>query len=153
MNTKEHFEQLFDFNDWANRRVVAALRSTPSAEALKYLSHILLTEREYYERLYGKDSTGFDFWRGLTLEECSETAQENAGLYEKLLKNFDDEGLGQISHYYTGAGEPVKNTYREVLSHVLFHSMNHRGQILTILRKEDIQPPILDYIVYCRQLP
>ncbi|MEZ5343981.1 MAG: DinB family protein [Pyrinomonadaceae bacterium] len=153
MNTKEHFEQLFDYNDWANRRVVAALRNTSSENALKYLSHVLLTEREYYERLYGKDSTGFDFWQSLSLTECSETAKENAELFEKLLMNFDDEGLGQTAHYYTSDGTPVNNTFREVLSHVLFHSMNHRGQILTILRQEAIEPPVLDYIIYCRQQP
>ncbi|MCB1022931.1 MAG: hypothetical protein KDB79_00975 [Acidobacteria bacterium] len=153
MNTKEHLKHLFEYNDWANRRIVAALRSAPSEKALSYLSHVLLTEREYYDRLYGKDSTGFDFWRALKLDECSEAAQVNAQIYEDLLAKFDDEGLGQTIRYYTSSGEAVKNTYREILSHVLLHSMNHRGQILTILRQEEIEPPVLDYIIYCRQQP
>ncbi len=152
MNSKQHLEKLFEFNDWANRRLITALKSSPSKAALNYLSHVLITEREYYERLYGKDSTGFDFWKELSLDDCSKFAKENAELFENLIKNFDDEGLGQIARYYTSGGRPVKNTFREILSHIVLHSMNHRGQILTILRKEGFTPPELDYIIYCREI-
>lgn len=150
METIEHLRELFIYNDWANRCVVRSLKENNCEKAVKYLSHVLLTEKEYYERLYGKDSTGFDFWRELSIEECSDLAKENAELYERLLKKFDDEGLGQTANYYTSKGEQVENTFREILTHVLFHSMNHRGQILTVLRQEDFEPPILDYIIYCR---
>ncbi len=119
---------------------------------MKYLSHVLVTEKEYFERLYGKDSTGFDFWQSLSIEDCSERAKENAEIYEQLLHKFDDEGLGQTTQYYTSEGEQVENSFREILTHVLFHSMNHRGQILTILSQEGFSPPTLDYIIYRRQI-
>ena len=152
MNSKEHLEKLFDFNDWANRRIIQVLKSAESDRALKCFSHVLLTEREYYERLFGKDSTGFDFWRKLSIEECRRFAQENAQLYETLLKNFDDEGLGQVVQYYTSGGKAIKNSFREILSHIVLHSMNHRGQILTVLREEGFEPPSIDYIIYCREI-
>lgn len=150
METIEHLRELFIYSDWANRCVVRSLKENECEKAIKYLSHVLLTEGEYYKRLYGKDSTGFDFWRELSIEECSNLAKENAGLYEKLLNRFDDAGLGQIARYYTSKGEQVENSFREILTHVLFHSMNHRGQILTILREKNFEPPVLDYIIYCR---
>ena len=152
MNSKEHLEKLFDFNDWANRRLIVALRKADSGDAVRRLSHVLVTEREYYERLFGKDSTGFDFWRELSIDECSTYAKENAALYESLLKKFDDEGLGQTVRYYTSKGKAVKNTFREILTHVVLHSMNHRGQALTIMRKDGFKPPALDYIIFCREI-
>jgi uncharacterized damage-inducible protein DinB len=152
MHSIEHLRELYEYNDWANRVVVRCLKENESGTARKYLSHVLTTEKEYYERLYGKDSTGFDFWPDLSIEECSDLAKENAELYERLLAKFEDEGLGQTAHYYTSEGEQVENTFREVLTHVLFHSMNHRGQILTILRTENFTPPVLDYIIYCRRV-
>lgn len=152
MNSIEHLRELFRYNDWANRRIITALKSSPGAKARKLLSHILITEQEYYARLFGKNSTGFNFWPELDLEECSKLAMENAENYEGLLKRFDDEGLGQIANYKTSEGKPVSNTFREVLTHVLFHSMNHRGQVNLAIRESGSEPPSADYIVYAREI-
>ncbi|MGI8786398.1 MAG: DinB family protein [Pyrinomonadaceae bacterium] len=151
MNTVEHLQKLFDYNDWANRRIVAALKSNESKKSQRILNHILITEQEYYERLYGKDSTGFDFWQNLTLEESSDSAKENAGRFEKLLKRFDDEGLGQTTSYKTSEGVSHENNFRELLTHVLFHSATHRGNIIAKMREEGFTPPKIDYIIYLRE--
>ena len=119
-------------------------------KAVSYLAHILVTELEYYERLFGKDSTGFNFWPEMTIEECAEMARSNAVKYEELLDGFEDEGLGQTIRYKTSEGTPFENSYREILNHVVLHSMTHRGQVLTILRLAGHVPPLIDYIVYER---
>ena len=150
METISHLKRLYRFNDWANRIVVRLARSTGSRKSLSYLSHILITENEYCARLFGKDSTGFDFWPDLDIDECSNLAMENFERFNKLLEGFDDEGLGQRVSYKTSEGVEFENSFREILTHVLFHSMSHRGQILTIVRNEGFDPPSIDYIVYER---
>jgi len=152
MNTIEHLRELFIYNDWANRRIVTALESSPGEKARKILAHLLVTEKEYYERLYGKDSTGFDFWQNLSLEDCGNLAKENAENYERVLKRFDDEGLGQIAKYKTSEGVAYQNTFRELLTHVLFHSSTHRGNIILKMREENYAPPKIDYIIYLREV-
>lgn len=152
MNSIEHLRELFIYNDWANRRIITHLKSSPSLQAHKLLAHIIVTEGEYFERLHGKDSTGFDFWQELPLEELSKLAHENAEKYEKLLNEFDDEGLGQIVKYRTSEGVAVQNTFREVLTHVLLHSMNHRGQVNAAIRADHFTPISTDYIIYCREV-
>lgn len=151
MKTHEHLRELYAYNDWANRRTVAALKAACSEKSHKILAHLLITEAEYYERLYGKDSTGFDFWRELSLDECADLARENAEKFERLLKLFDDEGLGQIAEYKTSEGILEKNTYRELLTHVLFHSSIHRGNIVLKMREDGFAPPVVDYIIYLRE--
>ena len=151
MNTIEHLRELFAYNDWANRRIVAALKSNRSEKAREILAHLLITEKEYFERLYGKDSTGFDFWQNLSLEDCGNLAKENAENYECILKRFDDEGLGQIANYKTSEGVAYQNTFRELLTHVLFHSATHRGNIILRMREENYTPPKIDYIIYLRE--
>ena len=152
MNTIEHLRELYSYNDWANRRIITALKTSSSENAQRILSHILITEREYFERLYGKDSTGFDFWQKLYLEKCGELAQLNAENYERLLGQFDDEGLGQTAKYKTSEGIAHQNTFREILTHVLFHSMNHRGQVNLAIRDDGFAPPSTDYIIYLREI-
>ncbi len=151
MNTVQQLRELFIYNDWANRRIVTALKSSPGEKARKILAHLLVTEKEYYERLYGKDSTGFDFWQNLSLEDCGNLAKENAENYERVLKRFDDEGLGQIAKYKTSEGVAYQNTFRELLTHVLFHSSTHRGNIILKMREENYAPPKIDYIIYLRE--
>ena len=152
MNSVEHLRKLYTYNDWANRRLITALKNSPSEKGQKLLAHVLITEAEYFQRLHGKDSTGFDFWQERSLEDLSKLAHENAENYERLLKKFDDEGLGQIARYFTSEGEAVENTFREVLTHVLLHSMNHRGQVNTAIRESGFTPPSTDYIIYCREV-
>lgn len=151
MNTIEHLRQLFNYNDWANRRIIAALKKNQSEKARRILAHLLITEKEYFERLYGKDSTGFDFWQDLSLEECGALARETAERYEKLLRRFDEEGLNLTARYRTSEGVRRENTYRELLTHVLFHSSIHRGNIILKLREEGFTPPKIDYIIYLRE--
>ncbi|MGI8468937.1 MAG: DinB family protein [Pyrinomonadaceae bacterium] len=150
MNTIEHLRHLFIYNDWANRRIIVALKEHESEKSLKILAHLLVTEAEYFERLYGKDSTGFDFWQNLTLKECGNLARETSERYEKLLRKFDEEGLDLEARYKTSEGVSHENTYREILTHVLFHSSIHRGNIILKLREEGFTPPKIDYIIYLR---
>ncbi len=151
METVEYLRELFEYNDWANRRIVAALKSNQSEKARKIAAHLLVTEKEYFERLYGKDSTGFDFWQDLPSEDCGKLAKENAENYERILERFDDEGLGQSADYKTSEGVAQQNTFRELLTHVLFHSSIHRGNIILKMREEGFAPPVIDYIIYLRE--
>ncbi|MET0752898.1 MAG: DinB family protein [Pyrinomonadaceae bacterium] len=151
MYTIEHLRHLFAYNDWANRRIITALKENRSERARQILAHSLITEKEYFERLYGKDSTGFDFWQDLTIEECGDLARETADAYEKLLRKFEEEGLGIIARYRSSEGIPYENTFREILSHVLLHSATHRGNIMIKLREEGFTPPKIDYIIYLRE--
>ena len=151
MNSIEHLRGLFNYNDWANRRIIIALKNAPSEKSRRILAHFLITEQEYYERLYGKDSLGFDFQQDLSLEECGKLARETAERYEKLLRRFDDEGLDLKTRYRTSEGVWRENTFRELLTHVLFHSSIHRGNSISKLREENHPPPQIDYIIYLRE--
>lgn len=151
MNTVEHLRELFRYNDWANRRIVVALKENSSERATQILAHLVTTEHEYFERLYGKDSTGFDFLPDHSVAECAELAKATAERYEKLLRGFDEEGLDIVARYRTGEGKRVENTYREILSHIVIHSSIHRGNIMLKLRESGFVPPVIDYIIYLRE--
>ena len=152
MNTIEHLRQLFSYNDWANRRIIEALTENKSEKAQKILAHLLVTEKEYFERLYGKDSTGFDFWQKLSMDKCEKLALDTMLSYENLLRKFDEDGLSLTAKYKTNEGVEYQNTFRELLSHVLFHSATHRGNIILKMREEGFTPPKIDYIIYLREI-
>lgn len=151
MNTVDYLREMFRYNDWANRRVVVAVRGSSSEGSRQILAHLLTTEDEYFARLHGKDSTGFDFWPDMTIDQCGELARETAQKYEKLLRRFDDEGLDISIRYRTSQGKAEENTFREMLSHVIIHSSIHRGNIIIKLREQGFEPPKIDYMIYLRE--
>lgn len=151
METLGHIRHLFNYNDWANRRLIVAVKESTNSRTLEILGHLLTTELEYYERLFGKDSTGFNFWPTLSIESCGDLARQTAEKYEKLLRRFDEDGLNISASYKTSEGSVCENSYREILSHVLLHSATHRGNVITRLRDEGIAPPQIDYIIYLRE--
>lgn len=151
MHTVEHLRHLYAYNDWANRRLIVMLKSSDSSRSLEILAHLLITEKEYYERLHGKDSRGFDFWPRLSVEDCGTLARENSTAFENLLRRFDDEGLDMRLRYFTSNGRQHENTFRELLTHVLMHSSIHRGNIVLRLREDGFEPPRTDYIIYLRE--
>ena len=151
MHTLDHLRDLFAYNDWANRRMVVSLKGGGPERARRILAHLLVTEKEYFDRLYGKDSTGFNFWQDLDLERCGDLARDTAERFEKLLRRFDEEGLDLRTRYRTSRGVEHENTFRELLTHVVLHSSIHRGNIILKMREDGFEPPQIDYIIYLRE--
>lgn len=151
MQTVEHLRELFRYDDWANRRMIVAVRDSGSQRCRQILAHLLITEEEYLGRLFGKDSTGFDFWPDMSIEECGDVARTVAEKYEKLMRRFDDEGLDLWTRYRTSQGMPHENNFRDMLTHVIIHSATHRGNLMLKLREEGFEPPKIDYIIYLRE--
>jgi uncharacterized damage-inducible protein DinB len=150
MQTIEHLRHLFEYDDWANRQTISALETSPSDRSRRILAHLLITKQEYFERLSGKDSTGFDFWLDMSLEGSTWLAHSTHVNYSRLLEGGDESVLERIASYKTSEGEPYSNTYRELLTHVLIHSSIHRGNIMLRMREEGLEPPKIDYIIYLR---
>ncbi len=151
MKTIEHLRELFEYDDWANRRTIDALEATMSEKSRRILAHLLTTKQEYFERLYGKDSTGFDFWPDLDLNQCRDLARRTSENYLGLIDRSDEAGLEQVASYKTSEGIPYENSFRDLLTHVLFHSSIHRGNIVLKMREEGLEPPKIDYILYLRE--
>lgn len=152
METIDHLRHLFNYDDWANRRTIDALGAAYSERSRQILAHILITKQEYFERLTGKDSTGFDFWPELDLNSCRELARVTNENYKRLLDSGGDSLLERVAAYKTSEGVPFENTYRELLTHILLHSSIHRGNIVLKMREEGHEPPKIDYILYLREI-
>lgn len=151
MQTIEQLRHLFEYDDWANRRTLNALRNQPSERSRQIFAHILITKQEYFDRLNGKDSTGFNFWPDLSLDECEQLLEKTTSIFRPLLEDAE-ESLERVAMYKTSEGVPFDNTYRELFTHVLFHSSIHRGNIVLKMREEGFEPPKVDYILYLREI-
>jgi uncharacterized damage-inducible protein DinB len=154
MQTLESLRQLVAFDEWANRRMLASLKAfdNQSAKALRALSHLLAAEKEWLARLLGKaDATGADFWQTTSLDDCEALANEIAKAYADFVNALNEEKLDHVATYKNSKGIAYTTTFRDILTHVLFHSMAHRGQVQMALRADGGEPLWSDYIVFLRE--
>jgi uncharacterized damage-inducible protein DinB len=154
METMQTIRQLCAYNEWANQRVVRALReSLPvSPKALRALTHLLIAEKLWLARLReNKDTTGYDFWPEMSLAECESLADQTSAAYASLLDELTEEKLNQVATYKNSKGVEYQNSFREILLHVFFHATYHRGQVAFAMREAGGTPAYTDYIAFLRE--
>jgi uncharacterized damage-inducible protein DinB len=122
------------------------------AKALRAFVHLLIAEREWLHRLEeNRDTTGFDFWPGLSLSDCEALAGENETAYAALLERLAAPDLARTASYRNSKGVAYTTSYLDILTHVAFHSAYHRGQVAAAVRESGGEPAYTDYIAWERE--
>lgn len=146
--------KLFDHMDWANHRLLEALRATASAEASKAVilfRHVLQAESIWLTRLQGRSSKGIAIWvHEADLDACEELTKFNREGFQTLLGALSEDALDQPVEYRSQNGKPHKTPARDILIHIALHGQYHRGQVNAVLRTDGFEPAPLDYILYSR---
>ncbi|MGI8565434.1 MAG: DinB family protein [Pyrinomonadaceae bacterium] len=154
MNSIESLRQLFVFNEWANRRILDSFNdaSSRSLGAIRAFAHLLVAEKMWLVRLLrNEDTTGFDFWQPSTLDECAALAEENRRAYAELLRSLTEETLDSVATYRNSKGVEYHTSFYDILTHVLFHSTYHRGQVAMAVRNDGGEPAYTDYVAFVRE--
>jgi uncharacterized damage-inducible protein DinB len=145
-----HLRRQFQYNDWANREVLRALRAqaNPPAKAVRLMAHVVGAEFVWLARLTGEADPAV--WPEWNLEEIEVQQREIAGKFTDYLHALDPDGLTREVEYKNTKGEIWKNSAADILTHVAMHSAYHRGQIATVMRDAGFTPAYTDYILAVR---
>ena len=161
--TPEDCRLLFEYNAWANRRILDSCdalskdqftqnlhSSFPSVR--ETLAHITVAERIWIERWHGNSPTGRPEWYD---------AADRAALREKLtaldrnliefISRLGPADLERVTEYRNMSGQPSAQPLWQPLQHLANHGTYHRGQIVTMLRQLGATPPHTDLIVFYRE--
>jgi len=161
----EAIRDLFAYNAWANRRILAAAERISEAEytavvpGLSHgsiratLVHALAAEVVWRQRclegqspdrlLNETDLPTFDDLR-------SRWATEEAALLAGLAA-LTDEALAEAFDYRTTRGAPMRDTRWKLLAHTVNHGTQHRAEAAVALTALGHSPGDVDYIIYLRQ--
>ena len=148
----KHLRRLFAYDAWANREVLANLRSISSnqpADALRLMNHVVGAEALWLDRLQSRPSG--PVWPEFDLEQCAAKAREMDSAWKKYLAALAPETLDSSISYVNTKGESYANRVEDILLHVLFHSHYHRGQVARAVRAAGFTPAYTDYIHAVRQ--
>ncbi len=159
----EHFHLLYDYNFWANHRLLDACTALSDEQLTRDLRssfpsvrdtlvHILGAEWVWLERVQGRSPRalppGWDFPR--LADVRARWVEVKRSLLETVAK-VTPADLNREVAYRNLRGNPFAYPLHEVLRHLVNHGTYHRGQVTTMLRQLGVAPVATDLIVYFRE--
>jgi len=162
-------ESLYDYNYWANRRVLAIARSLFESDLIApaglghgslmaTLVHILYAEWLWRMRTQESYSPGPQSpWEALNLDDTATLDALRARWFEEeramraYLAGLRDSDLEQVVLYQTMSGEARENLLWQLLAQVINHGTQHRSEAALHLTQLGHSPGDLDFIIYLRR--
>ena len=145
------FLRMFAYDHWANHQCLVAMRAAGSvpAETVGRMAHILSAQKLWLERIL-KQPQSMPVWPGSTIEDCMALADEMSAAWGNYLTRLGNQfAPGSVDdkvEYRNSKGEPWSSRVEDILTHVLFHSAYHRGQIALQMRSAGMEPALTDFI-------
>jgi len=147
-----HFTRLFTYNDWANRRVLTALREIEPwpPKVADRMSHLLVSQQIWYTRAMNIEPPA-DLWPKYSIEELEAINLESTQQWLGLTADIKREDRAKVVQDKNSAGTPFETMIVDIMTHVINHSTHHRAQIIASLRDAGHEPPQTDFIFFARE--
>src|SRR5258708_3440921 len=130
MDLLDYFRRQFAYDAWANQEVLAAMQENRAGivRSIELFAHILSAERLWLERIR-QQPPSLAVWPESNLEQCEAQATEMSRLWREYFDELSAANLPQPVPYKNRKGETYTSPREDILTHLLFHSAYHRGQI------------------------
>lgn len=150
---KRNFINLFEYNDWANSKLIDYMMSldSPPFKGLKLINHIIALQDTWFERIIGNNDYSIELWEENSLQECYVLSKQSTHNWVHFIKRSTEKSLREDFTYLNSQGEEFTSPVNGVINHVLTHSHYHRGQINANLKIEGFEPQKLDLIYFLRK--
>jgi uncharacterized damage-inducible protein DinB len=149
---------LYEYNEWANERVIGSLRALPEADYVREMGggwpsvratfvHIAGATDAWAERFAGKEALVLPKESDLPkLEDAVALLLEAQRKHRAHLKTLTREKLDRPFSWKNLSGEVRAAPYEIVVRHVVNHQTYHRGQIASMLRRLGGRPVATDMV-------
>jgi uncharacterized damage-inducible protein DinB len=159
----ENVRSLFDYNAWANHRMLEGCDALDADQFLEPLggsfgsvrntvAHIMDVEWLYLERWQGRAPSSFpkaeNYPDLLHIRERWRQIERDTDIY---LKNLSEKDLSCVIEFRNTRGILYRHSLWEVMQHLINHSTYHRGQVTTLLRQLGATPESSDLITFYRE--
>ncbi len=150
---KKYFLDLFEYNNWANDKLILGLQKVKhkfkDKNPISIFSHIISAQDTWLERVKGKTSYHIFLWEEYSIQELEILSMNSHKEWIKFISKMNEKKFGEICIYKNSKGVEHSRYYQDILQHVIIHSVYHRGQINQILRINNVETVNIDFINYC----
>jgi uncharacterized damage-inducible protein DinB len=162
--TYDDLRLLIDYNYWARDRVLDAVATIMPEQFIRPMgnsfssirdtvAHICTAERIWITRLKGEKPKGLQTLDRLPdVDAVRKEWAELEGEMREQLARLGPEAVELTIEYQDLRGNNQSDVLWQVLQHMVNHATYHRGQITTMLRQLDAEPPkSMDLLVFYRE--
>ncbi|MGZ4814912.1 MAG: DinB family protein [Terriglobales bacterium] len=140
---------LFAYQAWADAEVVRLIEATPNAkdnaEVQKLLHHMHVVFWFFVLSVQGEAPMQDELMKEQSYEEVRAGMEKIHSLADGFMPKLRESRLRDKVEVPWFKEQP---NCQEALTQAVLHSQNHRGQMLTLLRKLGAESKPLDYIVW-----
>ena len=158
MNVAE-VRELYEYNQWANRRIVDACRSVDATAFSREsggsfgsikdtLAHIAWAEWLWLERWQHRSPKKASLPEANDLPAIARVIDDVARGQLAFVDQLTDDRLDERIAYQNIKGETWEYSLEQMLQHVVNHSTYHRGQIVTLLRQAGAAATSTDFLLW-----
>ena len=158
-----HIHELYDYDRWANARVLSAAARLSDADFVKDLGASFPSVRDTLVHILGVEWVWLRRWRGTSprallfagespaLPEMGSRWSEFEADQRAFLAEVTDAALAKPLSYHNLKGEQHEYPLGHLMVHVVNHSTYHRGQVITLLRQLKAEVASTDYVLFLGQ--
>jgi uncharacterized damage-inducible protein DinB len=152
MNLHHHFVEQFAYEHWANERLLYTIETHFGSigKPLDLFSHLLAAHTFWYEKVT-KHKMPIDLWESLDVKSCIELNRLVTKKWTTLVYEIDENAFLNAIDCIVNH-EHVSLNMKEMMTHLLLHSAQIRGQITEILKASNENIPSIDYLLYIKEM-
>ena len=163
MVTPELLCLLFQYNQWADGRILDACSALTHEQFTRDLGSSFRSVRDTIVHLYGAEwvwnermggrspSSLYDGAALLDFNSIRAKLEEMDNYYLEFVTRLTPQDLERVIYYKSFAGEEFSNPIWQTLHQLTNHASYHRGQITTLLRQLRAKPATTDLIAFYRE--
>jgi uncharacterized damage-inducible protein DinB len=162
MVTPELLQLLFQYNQWADRRMLDACAALTNEQFTRNLgssfssvrdtvAHLYGAEYVWNERIQGRSPSSLVSGAGFPdLESIRAKLEEIDSYYIDYVSKLTQQDLDRVMKYKSFTGDEFSNPLWQSLHQLTNHASYHRGQVVTMLRQLGVKGVSTDLIGYYR---
>jgi len=146
---KDYLLSTFKWNDRANKQILKKIQElADKTEAVRFFCHLINSQYKWMARIQqDPNSPKMSWWDPLyPLEELENEWNRSIKLWLDYLSNKTDAELHQEVQFTGYDGGRWAATPKDIALQLNYHSIHHRAQIQTLIRKQGHEPDFIDYI-------
>ena len=149
MLLNSYLTDTFNYNDQTNKKLLGKIRQLgEAAEAIQLFSHLINCQFKWMARIkQDPDAKKMSWWEPVYDLDKLESKWTNSltPWLEYITQKTEEELSSEIT--FMGSDEILwAVTPKDIALQLNYHSIHHRAQIQTILRRQGIEPDFVDYI-------
>jgi len=149
---KNHFLKIFRHMKWSDISVLDLLaeQNINEGKVVDLISHIVIAEDTWYKRI---TNAFYDnkFWNILSIEECIRLVESTNLKFVNYILSLPEDDFQKKISYKNSRGIDYITSIEDIFTHIAFHGMYHRGQIMLLMRNSGNEVVATDYAMFIRE--